>query len=253
MKFEKANYDRDNIYNNKRKRPILSASRDGYCATPPMAREISLERVKKLKDGLNGSHTLLGILLEDSDCKPFALFPTSLTTSANFDDSLITVDPRQEVFDSFTKEIEWKHVHEPCHKFVTDILCVSKEEVKAIEKETMGQSCNKKWLVERSKRLTSSNFRLVVKRRMHIYPKSILNKVLENKRVTTEACRWGLDNESVTKEKYNEKCPQAKPDGLSLLNSEWYGIEIKCPFSKKDLKIKETCSDKTFCMNDYYQ
>ena len=73
-----------------------------------MAREISLERVKKLKDGLNGSNTLLGILLED-------------------DDSLITVDPRQELFDSFTKEIEWKHVHEPCHKFLTDILCVKRK------------------------------------------------------------------------------------------------------------------------------
>ena len=87
---------------------------------------------------------------------------------------------------------------------------MSKEKVKAIEKETMGQSCNKKWFVERRKRLTSSNFGLVIKRRMHIYPKSILNKVLGNKRVTTKACCWGLDNEIVAKEKYNEKCPQAK-------------------------------------------
>ena len=264
LKFEKANYDRDN--KNKRKRPILSASRDGYCATPPMAREISPERVKKLKDGLNGSNTLLGILLEDSDCKPCSLFPTSLTIPVNCDDSLITVDPRQEIFDSFTKEIEWKHVHEPCRKFVTDILRVLKDEAKVIEKETMGQSCNKKWFEERRKRLTSSNFGLVIKRRMHIYPKSILNNVLRSKRVTTEACRWGQDNESMAKEKYSEKCPQAKlydcgliinprwpwlacsPDGLSLLNGEWYGIEIKCPFSKKGLKIKEACSDKTFCM-----
>lgn len=91
-------------------------------------------------------------------------------------------------------------MHESCHMFVTDILCVSKEEVKAIEKETIGQSYNKKWFVERRKRLTSSNFGLVIKRRMHIYPKSILNKVLGSKRVTTEACRWGLDNESVAKE-----------------------------------------------------
>ena len=52
--------------------------------------------------------------------------------------------------------IEWKHVYEPFRKFVTDTLCVSKEEVNIIERETMGQSCNKKWFVERSKRLTST-------------------------------------------------------------------------------------------------
>ncbi|CAB4038552.1 Hypothetical predicted protein, partial [Paramuricea clavata] len=50
LKFEKANFERDN--NSKRKRPILSASRDGYCATPPMAREIRVERITKLKDSL---------------------------------------------------------------------------------------------------------------------------------------------------------------------------------------------------------
>ena len=116
--------------------------------------QISLERLKKLKDGLNGSNTLLGILLEDSDCIPCSLFPTSLTTPVNSNGSLVIVDPRKEVFDSFKEEIEWKHIHEPCHKFVTDILCVSKEEVKAIEKETIGQSCNQKWFVERRKRLT---------------------------------------------------------------------------------------------------
>ena len=102
MKFEKSNFDRDN--NNKRKKPILSASRDGYCATPPIAREISIERIKKLKDDLSYSNTLLGILLEDSDCKPCTLFPTSLITPVNCDDSLITVDPRQEVFDSFIND-----------------------------------------------------------------------------------------------------------------------------------------------------
>ena len=41
LKFEKANYDRDN--KNKRKRPILSASRDGYCATPPSQEKLTLK------------------------------------------------------------------------------------------------------------------------------------------------------------------------------------------------------------------
>ena len=44
LKFEKANYDRDN--NNKRKRPILSASRDGYCATPPWQGKLVLKGLR---------------------------------------------------------------------------------------------------------------------------------------------------------------------------------------------------------------
>ena len=263
LKFEKANFERDN---SKRKRPILSASRDGYCATPPMAREISVERITKLKDNLTGSNTLLSTLLCDSDCKPCTIFPTSLKTPVNCDENLITVDPRQEIFDGLAQEIEWKHVDGPCRRFVTDVVCVSKEEVKIIEKETMGQSSSKKWFIERQKRLTSSNFGSVIKRRMHIYPKSILKKVLGHERLSTPACHWGLENEQVAKEKYNEKLPNAKlydcgliinpqwpwlacsPDGLSLLNGEWYAIEIKCPFSKRDMTVEEACSDKTFCM-----
>jgi hypothetical protein len=127
---------------------------------------------------------------------------------------------------------------------------VSKEEVKIIEKETMGQSSSKKWFIERQKRLTSSNFGFVIKRRMHIYPKSILKKVLGHERLSTPACHWGLENEQVAKEKYNEKLPNAKlydcgliinaqwpwlacsPDGLSLLNGEWYAIERNAHFQR---------------------
>ena len=264
LKFEKANFERDN--NSKRKIPILSASRDGYCATPPMAREITVERITNLKDSLIGSNTLLSTLLCDSDCKPCTIFPTALKTPVNCDKSLITVDPRQEIFDGLAQEIEWKHVDGPCRRFVIDVVCVSKEEVKIIENETMGQSSSKKWFIERQKRLTSSNFGSVIKRRMHIYPKSILKKVLGHERLSTPACHWGLENEQVAKEKYNEKLPNAKlydcgliinpqwpwlacsPDGLSLLNGEWYAIEIKCPFSKRDMTVEEACSDKTFCM-----
>jgi hypothetical protein len=56
LKFEKANFERDN--NCKRKRPILS-HQEIVTVLPHMAREISVERITKLEDSLSGSNTLL--------------------------------------------------------------------------------------------------------------------------------------------------------------------------------------------------
>ena len=84
--------------------------------------------------------------------------------------------------------------------------------------------------------------------------------------MSSPACQWGIDNESIAKMKYNSKVPSVtiydcalivNPqwpwlacsfDGVGLLDGKWYAIEIKCPFSKKNLTIEEACSDKNFFM-----
>lgn len=246
-----------------RKRPVISASRD-YCAVPTKDREITEERIKKLREDLKGSKTQLELLLSDSDCVPCTFFPSSINTKNNEE---ITIDPRKEVFDSLSTEVMWKCVDKSHHKFVTEILCVSKDDVRRIEKETMGQSTNRKWFNERRKRLTSSNFGAVIKRKIKNYPKTILKNVFAGQKASNPACTWGTENESITKKKYSEEFPSANvygcglminpqwpwlacsPDGICLLNSDWYGIEVKCPFSKKDRTVREACLDKTFCMH----
>jgi hypothetical protein len=263
LTFEKSNYESDTT--KKRKRPIVSASRD-YCATPCTEREITVERIQELRKGLSGSNTQLEVLLNDSDCKPCTSFATSLATQREKELTVETVDPKQEVFDSLSEEVMWKCVDESHHKFVTDILCLSKEDARKIEKETMGQSTSKKWFIERKKRLTSSNFGSVIKRKMKIYPKTILKRVLGSQRASHPACLWGIENEPRAKEKYSDKNPNAtlydfglvinpqwpwlacSPDGICLSDGKWHGIEVKCPFSKKDITVEEACFDKTFCL-----
>ena len=133
LQFEKADCENDS----ERKRPILSASRGDYCATPPTARAFSPERLKKLKADLCGSSTLFESIICDTNFTPCTLFPTSFTTQKSNQDSLISVDPRREIFDDLLQEIDWNHADNSYQKFVTDFLSVSKYDVKKIEKETM--------------------------------------------------------------------------------------------------------------------
>ena len=125
-----------------------------------------------------------------------------------------------------------------------------------------------------SKRLTSSNFGAVVKRRKTIFPTSLLNKIQNQSKQAKrpEPCQWGKDKEGKAvieycKFKNNEgrginvcsKCCfvvniefpwlGASPDFLVFDHTEAksFGIgEVKCPFSKKDVCIEEACKDKNF-------
>ena len=74
---------------------------------------------------------------------------------------------------------------------------ITHSEIIQIEKNTREQSSSDKWFEERHKRLTSSNFGAVVKRRKTIFPKSLLNKI-QNQSIHAkcpEPCQWGKDKE----------------------------------------------------------
>ncbi len=63
------------------------------------------------------------------------------------------------------------------------------------EKNTRKQSSSDRLFVERGKRLTSSNFGAVVKRRKGMYPKTLIKKVQQSKHFNCpKPCQWGKDN-----------------------------------------------------------
>ena len=126
----------------------------------------------------------------------------------------------------------------------------------------------------RKKRLTASNFGLVMKRRESIFPKSILDKILNASHSSTVSgsCRWGKDNEEAALLKYfmfkkssNTEVQVCRSVGL-VVNPKWswlgaspdallcdpmepscYGaVEIKCPSSKINLTINEACEETNF-------
>ena len=74
---------------------------------------------------------------------------------------------------------------------------ITHSEILQIEKNTRDQSSSDKWFEERHKRLTSSNFGAVVKRRKTIFPTSLLNKIQNQSKQAKcpEPCQWGKDKE----------------------------------------------------------
>jgi hypothetical protein len=153
------------------------------------------------------------------------------------------------------------------YSFVKNYLPIDVAKMIRIELETVDQSKNKKWFAERKKRLTASNFGTVVNRRKNIYPTFLLKKLISNRYISlqSQACRWGNENEDFALEKYKKKynCEIIKsglvinpkwpwlgcsPDGLCINNDSYKIIEIKCPFSKRHLSVREACNDKNFCM-----
>ncbi len=48
LEFEKASYQKDKT--KKRKRLLVMESREGYCATPPFARNVAVEAIRKMSE-----------------------------------------------------------------------------------------------------------------------------------------------------------------------------------------------------------
>ena len=64
---------------------------------------------------------------------------------------------------------------------VKDNLSKNHDEILEVERNTRGQASCERWYVERNMRFTASNFGGVNRRRKSIYPKSLLDKILESR------------------------------------------------------------------------
>lgn len=148
--------------------------------------------------------------------------------------------------------------------FLINNLKVTAENVTHIEKETIGQSRNPKWLSERKYRITASNFGPVLKAiERDTFPPSLFARVsgtvwnLDN----VKPIVWGRENEGNAIKCFSEamgftiqECGLwlhesgmlgASPDGIVV--GEDAIVEIKCPYSFRLLNITDVMAK----MKDY--
>jgi len=139
------------------------------------------------------------------------------------------------------------------------------------EQDTRGQSNNPLWHNIRKNRITSSNFGLVCKRRTTLpQTKFVNNNLLFSKDIShIQSIKYGISNESKAVEKYVEymracgnnvqalECGvvvspsmpwlAASPDRKVIDKEFGHGlVEIKCPYSLRNLKPEEACQEPTF-------
>ena len=216
-----------------------------------------------------GQRCVFANLLKRNSYKPCFFFTTSIGQSEKQEILTSITQLSQslsiDIIMGFSDSPALDNLSEEEKVFVDNHLRIHKSNSGQIERSTVSQAATPKWFEERKKRLTASNFGSVLNRRKNIYPASLLQKVFGCLTFYSEACQWGKTNEVIAIKKYEEiksvtvsKCvlivnPKwpwlgTSPDGIINQKGKLKAVEVKCPFSKKELTILEACIDKNFCM-----
>ena len=128
------------------------------------------------------------------------------------------------------------------------ITSITKHEIHTLEIETRGQSSNRKWKYERTKRIHASNFGRICKATDKTDYSKLANSLTVSKDLKTSAIEHGKQYEKIAIQAYSKKthstvtqcgifvCHEipylgASPDGLV---SDEGIVEVKCPFTVKD-------------------
>lgn len=130
-----------------------------------------------------------------------------------------------------------------------------------LELKTRGQSNNEIWRVERSTRLTASNFGKVFKRNTRSAPsQSFMDSIFGQTIVNAPSLDYGKKHEAEAKAKFlslnksvhlhecglmvNNEFPYlgASPDGILCDGGKVGIVEIKCPYAARNSTIEEACN-----------
>ena len=265
----------------KRKRPLVTGSRDPYCATPQFALQTSADELKGLVERLRltGKASLLCEAIESNEFQPCSMFKTS---SCKAVDCIVASSLNQQKGDDPCWYIHALYEHVPSDRQNSELvdsdtlqnifekLGVSIERSTEVCLQTMSQSTEPIWYLECSKRITASYFGKVLNRRQSIHPTSLIKSITEKRmkggKSMPTSLRWGVEHEEIAIRKYMEsrKHISAKkfgfvispawpwlgcsPDGIIFQDDIPVGcLEVKCPYSKKDMTLQEaSLNDKSF-------
>ena len=150
---------------------------------------------------------------------------------------------------------------------------MSPEAMRNIELKTKDQHQSLMWHFERRFRITSSSFGDIRRRLESTPPDSLVLRILGIKKFSTVATQWGKDHEQTALEAYVKHQNSSGHPGLYACKSGFvisethpflgtspdacvhdpscsdpFGlVEIKCPYSHRDVTPEMACSSKNFC------
>ena len=255
------------------------------CGTPPFARETTSNELQTLIEKLRlaGKASLFCEALESNQFQPCKRVETSCSKAVT------AVDEKQSVegSKSFQHLLALYHTHIPSDHDDMKLLIASDEILENVTSKvgisgglsfnvccaTIKQNTESTWYIERSKRSTASNFGKVLNRRRNILPTSIVNSITSRanygKKSMPSSLKWGIELEDVAIEKYEQSFPDlsvkkcgfvaspqwpwlgCSPDGIVMKDDTPVGcVEVKCPFSKKDMTFQEACNDTKFFLKN---
>ena len=135
-----------------------------------------------------------------------------------------------------------------------------------LEETTRRQADSPAWFTARQNRLTASTFGEVLNRKSDPNEKMLM-RLFRPTTIHAASLTYGKRNEGKTKAKYMSQYPDshihdcgfvvnnefpflgATPDGKVCHNGKVGLVEIKCPYSARDLTVQEACEQvKDFCL-----
>lgn len=156
-------------------------------------------------------------------------------------------------------------------EFDIDKTVISEQQCVQTEETTRDQANCMAWFEARKNKLTASNFGLIVKRKK--VTDKFLQTILHPKEFTSAATSYGKNNEKKAIQRYIKKTGNhvhecgfvinwripfigATPDGKVCEDGTTGIVEVKCPYSARDMTVREACSVPGFfmtCQNDTYE
>ena len=143
------------------------------------------------------------------------------------------------------------------------------DEARKLERETVKQAESDGWFKARENRLTASNFHRIEKRKKEVDDKFVASILSAPKSLPVTACSYGSAQESNAKIKYCQLNPPghlhdcglvvnphlsflgATPDAKVCCKGVTGILEIKCPYTARDMSINQAVAQVTgFCLTE---
>ena len=139
-------------------------------------------------------------------------------------------------------------------------VSVNFDEAVNIENSTRKQANESSWFEERAKRITASNFGHIMTRKKEIND-SFMKSTFQKTNFTSAPTSYGKANETIAKQMYikqtgnhihdiglivNPAIPflGATPDAIVCDKSDTGLVEIKCPYSVRDMTLNDACNNR---------
>ena len=224
---------------------------EDYDPRPPEFRGSTVQRLPALLQRLKGQQLCVSLLF-DPECRQDTSDEVQNPSSHNLPSKTVLAD----TIAAFKKSLD-----------------VSHDVAREIERSTREQRLSLQWSSFRKYRITASLFGAVLSRRPSTAPDSLVLRIIQPKNFSTTATTYGIENEHVATKKYTEHQHMnghpdlavsasglhvnpafsylgASPDGSvydpSNIEKPFGFLEVKCPYSSRDLSPTEACSNSSF-------
>ena len=243
--FEKHDYSKPN------KRRFKSF--DDFDPRPPEFRGTAASRLPTLLNNIRGQQLCISLLF-DERCQ---YKPDQDKVLSGQDVNVPSLTSLKQTISAFKESLR-----------------LNDDQIREVEQATRDQRLSSRWYSERRFRITASNFGAILHRKESTPPDKLVLHILQQKTFSSPATQYGIANEPVAMTEYIEYqhshghtdlavCPSgfnvcsahpylgASPDGAvydpSIPEQPFGYLEIKCPFSARNIHPTEACCNTGFC------